>query len=57
MNQLVTLTHPDLPGQPIRIDRRRIGQRLAAGWEEAQDAPVEEPTEPKRPRRKSTEEQ
>jgi len=57
MNQLVTLTHPDLPGQTIRIDRRRIGQRLAAGWEEAQDAPVEEPTEPKRPRRKSTEEQ
>lgn len=66
MSDLVTLSHPDLPGQPIRIDRRRIGPRLAAGWQETESpAPVEEqaesdePTESaqKRRGRKSTEEQ
>lgn len=41
MSELVTLSHPDLE-QTIRIDRRRIGPRLAAGWTE-----VTETTPPK----------
>lgn len=64
MSDLVTLRHPSLPEtQTIRIDRRRIGAHLAAGWEEATEPPAteqeSEPTEsePKRRSRKSTEEQ
>jgi hypothetical protein len=36
VSDLVTLSHPSLPAdQTIRVDRRRIGPRLAAGWGEA----------------------
>lgn len=72
MSDLVTLRHPKLPAdQVIRIHRRRIGARLAAGWvevtPESKPAPkperplaqsaVEEPkpTETKRQRRKNEE--
>lgn len=74
MNDRVVLRHPDLPAdQPITVDRSRIGPRLAAGWEEAPEAPEpqsaasnrpEQTTEtepsdsaPKRRSRKTTEEQ
>jgi len=71
VSDLVTLTHPTLPGgQTIRVDRRRMGPRLAAGWEEtkpvqppAAEPPAQpesdEPTESaqKRRSRKNTEEQ
>lgn len=44
MSDLVTLQHPSLPAdQTIRVDRRRVGPRLAAGWVEA--PPVEPATE------------
>jgi len=70
MSDLVTLRHAELPPeQVIRVDRRRIGPRLAAGWEEvvpeaAPSAPAatesEDPAEPGKPKRRSrnnTEEQ
>lgn len=70
MSDLVTLRHPDLPAaQTIRVDRRRAGARLAAGWEEIETPakpepkhpaqPGTEPTDsaPKRQRRKNSEEQ
>lgn len=45
MNAAVVLRHPSLPvGQTITVDRRRIGPRLASGWEEVPDKPAE--TEP-----------
>lgn len=44
MNETVTLRHPKLPPeQTIRIDRRRMGVRLAAGWVEVPKAPEPEP--------------
>lgn len=70
MSDLVTLRHPNLPAeQTIRVDHRRMGARLAAGWEEVETPaepeskrpaePESEPTEsaPKRQRRKNSEEQ
>jgi hypothetical protein len=68
VSDLVTLRHPSLPPeQVIRVDRRRIGPRLAAGWEEVPDLPkaaksvsVKPPAEPessKRRSRNNTEEQ
>jgi hypothetical protein len=49
----VTLRHPTLPAeQTIRVDRRRMGTRLAAGWEEI-EAPAK--PEPKRPAEPVTE--
>lgn len=68
MSDLVTLRHPSLPvDQVIRVDRRRIGPRLAAGWEEATDLPkadktasTKPPAEPESSKRRSrtnTEEQ
>lgn len=68
MSDMVTLRHPSLPPeQIIRIDRRRIGPRLAAGWEETPDLPkapkaasTKPPAEPEMPKRRSrtnTEEQ
>lgn len=66
MSDLVTLRHPTLPAeQTIRVDRRRMGTRLAAGWEEIQPEPkrpaepVTEPTDSasKRRGRKTSEEQ
>jgi hypothetical protein len=71
VSDFVFLFHPALPAdQTIRVDRRRMGPRLAAGWEEvktvqplAAEPPAEpesdEPTEsaPKRRSRKNTEEQ
>jgi hypothetical protein len=51
VSDLVTLRHPTLPAeQTIQVDRRRMGARLAAGWEE-----VETPSEPKRPAEPVTE--
>lgn len=59
MSDLVTLRHPTLPAeQVIQIDRRRIGPRLAAGWEEAvpeAPKPDTDPEKPKRPRRQTSE--
>ncbi len=67
MSEIVTLRHPNLPAeQTIRVDRRRVGARLGAGWEEVLPAPAEKPAHPttavnepapKRPGRKTTEEQ
>jgi hypothetical protein len=68
VSDLVTLTHPTLPAdQTIQVERRRMGPRLAAGWQEVEAAAPEkgqstkstEPTEsaPKRQRRNTTEEQ
>jgi len=62
VSDLVTLRHPKLPAdQTIRIDRRRIGAHLSAGWEEVvPELPAVEPDpkpESKRPGRKNTEEQ
>ena len=70
MSDLVTLRHPSLPAeQTVRVDRRRAGPRLAAGWEEVETPaepepkrpalPVTEPTESasKRRGRKTSEEQ
>lgn len=66
MTDLVTLRHPTLPAaQTIQVDRRRMGARLAAGWEQVEVVPTNpaepetEPTDsaPKRQRRKNSEEQ
>lgn len=70
MSDLVILRHPSLPPeQVIQVDRRRIGPRLAAGWEESPAEPKatveatapmepEKPAEPpKRRSRNNTEEQ
>jgi hypothetical protein len=72
VSNLVTLRHPKLPAeQTIRIDRRRIGAHLSAGWEEvvpestqaAESTPEPPAVEPepkpesKRSTRKNTEEQ
>lgn len=71
MNETVTLRHPKLPPeQTIRVDRRRMGVRLAAGWVEVPETPAslepaapaaEEPeptvSAPKRRSRKTNEEQ
>jgi hypothetical protein len=49
VSDLVTLRHPKLPAeQTIQIDRRRMGSRLAAGWEEVKpEQPIaESPAEP-----------
>lgn len=44
MNETVTLRHPKLPPeQTIRVDRRRMGVRLAAGWVEVPETPEPEP--------------
>lgn len=62
MSELVTLRHPKLPAeQVIQVDRRRIGARLAAGWEEVvpeaphSKLPDTDPEKPKRPRRQTSE--
>jgi hypothetical protein len=58
MSDYVTLRHPKLPAeQTIRIARRLVGVRLAAGWEEVPEAPapVVEQAEPKRRSRKTEE--
>lgn len=65
MSELVTLRHPKLPArQTIQVDRRRIGARLAAGWEvapapepETKSEPALEPEKPRRPRRKTSEDE
>lgn len=62
MSDLVTLHHPDLPDQQIRVDRRRVGPRLAAGWTEVSPAAEQESDEPaksapQRRSRKNSEEQ
>lgn len=62
MSDLVTLHHPELPAdQTIRVDRRRLGPRLAAGWREAvepstESKPITE-SAPTRRGRKNSEEQ
>lgn len=48
MSEFVTMTHPDLPDQPIRVRAAKTGPRLAAGWEIA----TEEPKAPKSEARK-----
>jgi hypothetical protein len=67
VSDLVKLRHPDLPAdQTITVDRRRVGPRLAAGWEEvtpekAPESPAapesDQPTKSTRRSRNTTEEQ
>lgn len=65
MSDLVKLRHPALPAdQTITVDRRRVGPRLAAGWEEVEQAPEspaapesDQPTKSTRRSRNTTEEQ
>lgn len=48
MSDLVKLRHPALPAdQTITVDRRRVGPRLAAGWEEVN--PEKAPESPAAP--------
>lgn len=57
MSDLVTLQHPSLPaGQTIRVDRRRVGARLAAGWVEAPPTQPVEPATESEPTESATEE-
>ncbi|GAA2704565.1 MULTISPECIES: hypothetical protein [Actinomycetes] len=55
-DDFVTMRHPDLPGQPIRVRANKTGPRLASGWEVAPDeepAPAGDTEEPKAPKRSS----
>jgi hypothetical protein len=66
VSEFVILRHPTLPAeQTIRIDRRRIGAHLGAGWEEVKPEPAAEqpadggtdqettPAEPEKSKRRS----
>lgn len=33
----VSMTHPDLPGQPIDVDEASVPGHRAAGWQVAED--------------------
>lgn len=44
MTDFVTLRHPKLPAeQTIRIHRKRVSARLAAGWVEVESKPDPQP--------------
>jgi len=62
-DEYVVMTHPKLPGQPIRVRANKTGPRLASGWEVAEpeaeeqagDAdPGEEAKAPKRTSKRRT---
>ncbi|WP_228915906.1 hypothetical protein [Streptomyces sp. DH20] len=37
----VTMTHPDLPEQPIEVDEASVPHHQAAGWQVAENPPPE----------------
>lgn len=37
----VTMTHPDLPEQPIEVDEASVPHHQAAGWQVAETPPPE----------------
>lgn len=49
----VTMTHPELPGQPIHVDERAIPHYQQSGWQVTED----QPTTPKAPARRQTKKQ
>lgn len=36
----VTMTHPELPDQPIHVDERAIPHYQQSGWEVSEDQPA-----------------
>lgn len=40
----VTLTHPDLPGQPIEVNAAAVPHYQASGWQVAQNPTAETTT-------------
>ncbi|MGW0169559.1 hypothetical protein ACWDWT_30940 [Streptomyces sp. NPDC003343] len=50
----VTMTHPELPDQPIHVDERAIPHYQQSGWEVFEDQPT---TTPKVPARRQTKKQ
>jgi hypothetical protein len=46
-----TLTHPDLPGQPITVDEISVPRHKARGWVDSADVKpaTEPPAEPVKP--------
>lgn len=55
MSEFVTMVHPDLPGQPIKVRASKTGPRFAGGWEIQPEQPAkalndeESEAAPKRP--------
>ena len=48
----VTMTHPDLPEQPIEVDEVSVSHHQAAGWQVAETLP-QHPKSPARRRRQN----
>lgn len=48
----VTMTHPDLPDQPIEVDEVSVSHHQAAGWQVVEALP-QQPKSPARRRRQT----
>ncbi|MFE2046360.1 hypothetical protein ACFXAZ_36660 [Streptomyces sp. NPDC059477] len=51
----MTMTHPDLPDQPIEVDEAAVPHHQAAGWQIAENPPTKK-TPTARRRRKTGDE-
>ncbi|MFE2041675.1 hypothetical protein ACFXAZ_12225 [Streptomyces sp. NPDC059477] len=51
----MTMTHPDLPDQPIEVDEAAVPHHQAAGWQIAEDAPTRKTPTARRRRTKGDE--
>lgn len=50
----VTLTHPDLPDQPITVRENAVPIYQASGWQVVEGAPTEPKAKPAARRRRQT---
>lgn len=50
----VTMTHPDLPEQPITVAAASVGHHQAAGWQVADEASETTPAPVRRRTKKGT---
>ncbi|MGW0599961.1 hypothetical protein ACWD11_22795 [Streptomyces sp. NPDC002776] len=50
MSATVTMTHPDLPSQPITVHAESVAHYQASGWQVADEARTTTPATTRRPR-------